>query len=267
MAQKSNLPSPAELRAVFGENLRELATDYDSISDLSRRLGINRTQFNRYLSGESFPRPDVLARVCAFFDVDARVLLEPVNEIGSDTDPIANPFLRDFVGVGAVNVPEEMIPSGFFRFSRQSFLKDDVFVLGLVHIRREGANTFLRGYEPVEAMRIQNLPTGSAEREFRGLVMHQEDGIVIIAARKNAMTSTFNYLSRVASFENNYWQGYSTRTVPEAVGGRRATRMVFEFLGKRVANALTVARDLGFYAEASLPPFHRRLLMPDQPFS
>ena len=61
---------------MFGANLRQLAADYPSISDLARQLGINRTQFNRYLSGESFPRPDVLARICRFFEIDARVLLE-----------------------------------------------------------------------------------------------------------------------------------------------------------------------------------------------
>jgi len=70
--------SPAELRNMFGANLRILARSFPSISELSRQLGINRTQFNRYLSGESFPRPDVLARMCKFFGVDARVLLEPV---------------------------------------------------------------------------------------------------------------------------------------------------------------------------------------------
>ena len=69
--------SPADLRNMFGENLRVLAKKYPSISELSRRLGINRTQFNRYLSGESFPRPDVLDRICSFFKVDARILLEP----------------------------------------------------------------------------------------------------------------------------------------------------------------------------------------------
>ena len=65
---------------MFGANLRSLSKDYVSVSELSRQLGINRTQFNRYLAGESFPRPDVLARICGFFKVDARMLLEPVEK-------------------------------------------------------------------------------------------------------------------------------------------------------------------------------------------
>ncbi|MEM6371330.1 MAG: XRE family transcriptional regulator, partial [Pseudomonadota bacterium] len=46
--------SPSELRSMFGANLRDLSQSYPSISELSRQLGINRTQFNRYLAGESF---------------------------------------------------------------------------------------------------------------------------------------------------------------------------------------------------------------------
>ncbi|MEP2716327.1 helix-turn-helix domain-containing protein, partial [Pseudophaeobacter sp.] len=44
--------TPAQLRNMFGTNLRHLAQNYPSVSELARRLGINRTQFNRYMSGE-----------------------------------------------------------------------------------------------------------------------------------------------------------------------------------------------------------------------
>ena len=259
--------SPAELRNMFGENLRQLSSSYVSISDLSRQLGINRTQFNRYLSGESFPRPDVLARICSFFKVDARVLLEPVNEIGAGQDPILNTYMRDFVGVGASNISNDIFPSGFYRFSRRTYHDKEIFIVGLVFVRRDGTNTFMRGYETKDAMVLQGLPTNARAREFRGLVMQQEDGIGVLVSRRNSMTSSFNYLYRVASFENNYWVGYITRTVPEEVGKPRAVRMVYEYLGTKVANALPVARKTGFHTKDELPPFHRRLLRPDTPLS
>lgn len=259
--------SPAELRNMFGANLRQLSAAYPSISDLSRKLGINRTQFNRYLSGESFPRPDVLSRICAFFNVDARVLLEPVDQIGNGQDPIANPFLRDYVGAGAVNVPAEVFPSGFYRFSRRSFTRQDLFIVSVVAIRRQGENTYMRGYESKSAMRVQNLPESAQAREFRGIVMQQEDGIAIIVSRKNSMTCSYNYLSRVASFENNFWVGYVTRSVSESVGGLRATRMVYEYLGPSSTHAMAAARRTGFHSTEELLPFHRRLLTPDVPFS
>ena len=259
--------SPSQLRNMFGANLRKLAEGYSSISDLSRQLAINRTQFNRYLSGESFPRPDVLARICAFFDVDARVLLEPVDQIDQTHDPISSPFLRNFIGAGAYDVSEDMFPSGYYRFSRRSFVDHDLFIVALVLVTRDGTLTHLRGFETIEAMRIQNLPDDAKSREFRGNVMRQEDGIAIIASRNNAMTCSFNYLNRVASFQNNFWVGYVTRTVPETVDGLRATRLVYEYLGKRVSDALPARRTAGFCDEDNLQPFHKRLLRPDIPFS
>lgn len=265
MAEKHQ--SPAQLRNMFGSNLRILAAGYASISDLARQLGINRTQFNRYLSGESFPRPDVLSRICSFFGVDARVLLQPVGEIGNTQDPIANPFLRDYLGTGSRDVPADLFPGGFYRFSRRSFITNDLYIVGLVHIRRDGTNTFLRGFEPKSAMKSQYLPTEAPMREFRGIVMQQEDGIAILATRKGSMTGSFNYLSRVASFDNNFWVGYVTRTVPESMGGLRATRLVYEYLGHKMPDVLPAARAAGFCKMADLLPYHRKLLRPDEPFT
>jgi transcriptional regulator with XRE-family HTH domain len=259
--------SPAELRNMFGANLRELSTKYASISDLSRQLGINRTQFNRYLSGESFPRPDVLDRICSFFGVDARILLRPVETLVDRTEPLGSDFLRDFVGAGTGNVPETDFPSGFYRFSRRSFTDDARFVIGLVYVFREGPSTYIRGYEARAAMREQGLPSDTHSREFRGFVMRQEGGIAALISRRKAMTCSFNYLSRIASFENNVWSGYVTRTVHETVNGTRATRMVYEHLGRNTRAVLATARQGGFVNAPDLLPFHRRLLQPDIPFS
>jgi len=258
--------SPSELRNMFGANLRLLARAYPSISELSRQLGINRTQFNRYLSGESFPRPDVLARICAFFDVDARVLLEPVENISSAKDPLTGQFLRDFVGGGVQTVHEDMFPSGFYRFSRRSFLNRDQFVSGIVWVFREGRTTFIRGYEARAAMAAQGLGMDRTEREFRGLVLRQEDGVAAMISRRDAMTASFNYLSRVTSFENNYWVGYVARTVREAPESDRVVRMVYQYLGTGIGKAKAAGKTAGYCALDDLLPFHQRLLQPDLAF-
>jgi transcriptional regulator with XRE-family HTH domain len=264
---KTKMKPPAELRTVFGENLRRLSRNYSSVSDLSRQLRINRTQFNRYLQGESFPRPDVLARICDFFSVDARILLDRVDEIDAAPDPISNSFLKDFVGSGLPALPEDMFPNGFYRFTRRSFVRNELFIVGLVYVLRQSGHTYLRGYETREAMRIQGLPTDARTREFRGIAMRQEDGVTLLVSRRNAMTSSFNYLHRVASFDNNFWVGYVTRTVPDHTEGLRATRMVYEFLGRNMKAVLGAARTMGFSTEKDLLPFHRRLLRPELPFS
>ncbi|MEM8730965.1 MAG: helix-turn-helix transcriptional regulator [Pseudomonadota bacterium] len=258
--------TPAELRSMFGANLRLLSAPYPSIAELSRRLGINRTQFNRYLSGESFPRPDILARICAFFELDARILLEPVGALRHSNDILTGEELADFVGAGATNVLEEDFPNGFYRFTRRSFVNDDKFVVGLVYVYRKDGATYVRGYEAKEAMQQQGMNVDQGAREFRGFVTRQEDGIAAVMSRRQAMTCSFNYLSRIASFENNFWVGYATRTVRESVTARRAVRMVYEHLDTNRSDIMSAARSTGYIDEADVLPFHMRLLQPEAEF-
>jgi hypothetical protein len=110
------------------------------------------------------------------------------------------------------------------------------------------------------------LPNNRKSREFRGLVLQQEEGVAALISRRNSMTSSFNYLHRVASFENNFWVGYVTRTVRESTTGDRATRLVYEHLGHDLSKARETAALAGYCDIAEISPFHRRLLQPNDPF-
>ncbi len=76
--------SPGVIRMIFSRNLRRMVGD-GNVSKLTRDIGINRTQFNRYLSGESHPRPEVLAKICDHFGVDGNVVLTLLPEHDSDS--------------------------------------------------------------------------------------------------------------------------------------------------------------------------------------
>jgi transcriptional regulator with XRE-family HTH domain len=80
--------SPQELRVLLSSNLRILTKDR-VVSKICQTAKINRTQFNRYLSGESFPRPDILDRICRYFEVDANILLRPLGETPETPERIA----------------------------------------------------------------------------------------------------------------------------------------------------------------------------------
>ena len=66
---------------VFGKNLRLLCKGRGSISQVAGDLGISRVQMNRILNGESFPKPGLLNRSCNIFDVDGRILLQPLADV------------------------------------------------------------------------------------------------------------------------------------------------------------------------------------------
>lgn len=265
--KKSNSPSPTELREVFGANLRKLSKSHDSIAGLCRELQINRTQFNRYLSGESFPRPDILHRIATFFGCDARILLEPVDEIDhASQDLLHHPVLNDFFGQQITNVSPSMFPDGFYRFSRPSFVEPSQYIQALVMVWRVDGFCFVRGLEAKAAFKQQGLPWNVKSREYRGTVMMQEEGITMLSSRRNATTCSFGFLNKVPSFQSNFWVGFATRTVPEGIDGSRAVRMVFEHLDRDTGLILNAARSIGFCTEDDLPPFHKRLLRTQEAF-
>lgn len=111
---------PGVRRQIFSDNLRKLVQKKGSnVSQIAREMKVNRTQLNRYVSGESWPSgADVLARICDYFDVGCEILLEPlpVGEPESEFRPAPLDDGRTFIkdreyltdGKGAL-VPIEMV--------------------------------------------------------------------------------------------------------------------------------------------------------------
>ena len=266
-AAESTVSDPAALRAVFSRNLRKMTADVPSISALCRTLGINRTQFNRYLSGESFPRPDMLARICRHFDVDARVLLEPVERLTHDTYRLlGHPVLHDFFDESMREIPESLLPGGLYRFFRPSFMVPDKYTMALVRIWRRDGCTFLRGFEPRRALREQGLPIEPREREFRGMFLRQGDGVMALISSRGSMTSTFVYLARETSGPRTVWEGFAARSMREKPTGRRVARLIFDHLGTNRRRIMANARRAGLLSAEELPSFCARLLQPGVPF-
>lgn len=65
----------------FPENLRYLCSYYHSVSEVCRRLGINRQQFNKYVFGVSRPSSHNLKKICDFFGVEEYEILFPHNKL------------------------------------------------------------------------------------------------------------------------------------------------------------------------------------------
>lgn len=59
------------------QNLRLLCSYHKSIAEVCRQLGVNRSQFNRYLSGDTFPSLRLMRRICDFFGIEESELLMP----------------------------------------------------------------------------------------------------------------------------------------------------------------------------------------------
>jgi transcriptional regulator with XRE-family HTH domain len=73
-------------KQAFSENLRLLCSYYDSVSEVCRRLGINRQQFNKYLAGRSVPSHHNLRLICDFFSVEEGEIFLPPRRFSEIVD-------------------------------------------------------------------------------------------------------------------------------------------------------------------------------------
>jgi transcriptional regulator with XRE-family HTH domain len=60
----------------FAKNLRTMTEAKGSIAQVCRDLGMNRQQFNKYLSGTSLPAPATLEKIARYFGVDQRAMFD-----------------------------------------------------------------------------------------------------------------------------------------------------------------------------------------------
>ena len=64
----------------LSKNLREICDQQQSVAQVCRELGINRQQFNKYLSGKSTPSAYNLSRIGEYFRLDPHDLSLPSDE-------------------------------------------------------------------------------------------------------------------------------------------------------------------------------------------
>lgn len=67
----------------FPENLRTLCEQVGTISEMCRKIGINRQQFNKYLAGTHAPSKNNLRAIADFFGLSADVLFSSPNDFRS----------------------------------------------------------------------------------------------------------------------------------------------------------------------------------------
>lgn len=229
--------SPAELRRMFGANLRHLAQQYPSVSELCRQLGINRTQFNRYLGGESFPRPDVLDRICRFFEVDARILLRPLDEIETPPPHPASPTLTDFLGSGPSTLTESLFPAGFYYASETGLDETSPSRHRVLHARRLPQCTLVRSFEPPaepgEAARA---------REVQGIAACAGQQLLILMSGRASQNSKIYLMHPVTEANSSSWRGVAICLSKTTAKETTMRRLLLHHLGSEPTSALAAAR-------------------------
>lgn len=125
--------TPQEVRDIFGNNLKNLIQTRGSVSQVCRDIGVNRTQFARYLAHEAHPRPDVLLRICTHFGVDARILTQPLDELRNADRRMPRPELNFPAFLDRLqSFDHGLMPDGYYRLVRPAFTVRDTASAALV---------------------------------------------------------------------------------------------------------------------------------------
>lgn len=104
-----------QIHDIFAANLKLHCGRFSSISEVARRAGINRQQFNRYLAGQNIPNKHTITRLAKFLGVEEAELFksrESVQPIHSDPASEVRSLLRDELTSGGYN--QRIIQTGYY---------------------------------------------------------------------------------------------------------------------------------------------------------
>lgn len=222
----------------LSQNLRLLCSYGRSTSDICRRIGLNRQQFNKYLTGQSRPSLSTLRRICDFFGVDEAEILSDARAF-SDLVRLRPPKLRHVKGGAQSELdrvfrhdvanrsllarhegyyhghfcPDPRKPA-ILRSLTRIYQRDGVWFAKT--ISRHGATDYL-------------VPT---VMKFHGTVVEAHGRLVILEREQGAGRSFWSTLLVASDYPKpTFLPGIAMGIAPEGTHNIAAIRSIWQFLG------------------------------------
>lgn len=262
---------------VFGQNLRQLTAQRGSIAGVSADLDISRVQFQRFLKGEAFPKPQVLNRICTYFGVDARILLNPLSNAPlavPASDGLAPELLAGLTWAIRGNrypIKPDLMEPGLYRYWVADGYHPDTYHCMPVQISqrlgRGGAELqdmlCWRTYFHRNAFRTHGGVGEQSRREVRGLILGVPDGLIILAFNPAPILRiTLMHLAPNPIFANGSFTGFIAWGRAEIIGFGRTARCFFERVPATARETLTCARIVSPMPGKAVPPAILRHIEP-----
>ena len=220
----------------FSTNLAALCRRYRSTAEVCRRIGINRQQFNKYLSGQTHPSRHNMQRICDFFGVPEAEMLMDAPRFAQRLDLRDRPMqsteldvpLRHLERILARSHPMDRYAGHYFRYF-YSFGNKGCIIRSLARISvRDG-----RGYfKNIEVLRDPDTGRWFGSNKYEGMAFQLADRIQIVEYETKevnsitAMTLYPSYRPRIDVLMGVQTGGPTRR-------GRKpgASRVAMEYLG------------------------------------
>jgi transcriptional regulator with XRE-family HTH domain len=233
-------------------NLKHLCAYYGSVAEVCRRLGVNRQQFNKYLSGASAPSLRNLRRITTFFGVDEYEIIMPHKEFVRSVVPKQGgglgvaallPQLMRQLSLEPARSLDGMHPyCGAYAVYFCSPVWSSHIVRSLTMFVQEGQNTFTKSIERLEI--APNTGRATLVQKFNGAAFYLVDRIYVLeyeSGSSDLVALTILYPTHRK--QRHYLTGIMLTI---ASGGNRqpfASRVVYEYLGDKVDFRAELARS------------------------
>ncbi len=243
----------------FPQNLRYLCSYHRSISSICREVGLNRQQFNKYLSGISEPSSRNLRRICDFFGVEQAYMSLPhldfvayLKARAYSAEPQPEP--RSVMALVSAAFPS---PGPALR-RYAGYYHSHFYSLGYPGNIIRSLICFYERDSRMCSKSIERLPDDSRRRKrgyitkYDGLVAYISDRIFVVereALLGNAVASTIlypTYRSHVTVLSGLTF-GVPTRKPRHPA----CTRVIYEYLGRDVDRRAALAACGLFAADSA----------------
>lgn len=259
------LPCPTPLKEQmpddstdFRRNLNLLCSRYRSISEVCRRLKINRQQFNKYLGGQSSPSLHTLRRLADFFGVDEAELMMPhedfardvFNTSGGDSTPMA--LRREFRARRAAlrDGQEKLKPYvGYYHLHFRSPAWPGALIRTLFVIWQDAEATYAKNVERL--VRAGRPRSGAFVQKFEAAVIHEGDRIFIVDRhdkRELGLSLTVVYPSKRSRFDMLH--GLMLSVTSSGGNVPYSSRIVLKYLGRDIDRRAALSA-CGIYREGA----------------
>ncbi|MBS9721970.1 helix-turn-helix transcriptional regulator [Tianweitania sp. BSSL-BM11] len=161
----------------FFSNLRLACSTWTSISDLCRKIGINRQQFNRYINGNCQPSAHNQLRIAAAFGLEPADFHRTPPVFRAKLKEAKRPKVMDGPWADAFSGNAGALQPylGFYQTWHISLSWPDHVVCSCAHLRESQGQVLVTSLE-----RIDDLESGIRQRSrYAGLVAFQRNRIFI----------------------------------------------------------------------------------------
>ncbi len=219
---------------MFTSNLRYLCGKHISISAVCRDLGMNRQQFNKYLSGAARPSRRNLNRICEFFRTHEAELHLPHKEFiarhGQQSDYF---FEQQFNKIFPVSGSDIKRYLGYYHGYFYSLAYPGKIICSLVSMYESNERVFTKNIEHLYDKK-NTAPEDRFINKYTGIVSYSCNRIFIIE-RDVLWGNAFNMTILYPTYQSHikYLHGLSIGC-PTLGRIPSCARIVFAYLGKRI---------------------------------